>query len=66
MSEVAFCPYSPPTCRDESSLVVEYDLEEGLVPVLATPTGLFCIDTGTKTFPVFSLIVATICGRSIT
>ena len=60
ISEAAFCAYSLPTCRDESSLVVVFDLDEELVPEAATPTGLFCIDTGTKTFPVFSLIVATI------
>lgn len=33
--------YSPPTCRAESSLVVAFDLEEELIPVTATPTGLF-------------------------
>lgn len=42
MSEAVVCAaYSPPTCRDESSLVVAFDLEEELIPVTATPTGLF-------------------------
>ena len=42
MSEVDVCAaYSPSTCRDESSFVIALDLEEELIPLTATPTGLF-------------------------